>query len=79
MPQYRPELDLVAAAPDGQLAAFCVGWLSPEDRTAQIEPVGVAPGFQGLGLGRSLLLEMLARFRVLDAEQALVETVTTSP
>ena len=42
-PQYRPEIDLVAVAPDGRLAGFCVGWLDAERRVAQIEPFGVDP------------------------------------
>lgn len=77
MPRYRPELDLVAVAPAGRLAGFCVGWLAPEQRAAQVEPVGVDPEFQGLGLGRALLLEMLRRFKEQGAEQALVETEST--
>jgi ribosomal protein S18 acetylase RimI-like enzyme len=74
MPGYMPELDLVATAPDGRLAGFCVGWLAPERQVAQIEPIGVDPEFQGLGLGRALLLEMLCRFAAYGAEQAIVET-----
>jgi ribosomal protein S18 acetylase RimI-like enzyme len=74
MPCYEPELDLVATAPDGRLAGFCVGWLAPERQIAQIEPVGVDPEFQGLGLGRALLLEMLRRFAAHGAGQAQVET-----
>jgi len=74
MPQYRPELDLVAAAPDGRLAGFCVGWSVPERHVAQIEPLGVDPAFQGQGVGRALLLEMFHRFRAHGAEHALVET-----
>ncbi len=74
MPQYRPALDLVAVAPDGQLAGFCVGWLAAERRAAQIEPLGVDPACQGRGLARALLLEMLRRFKDHGAEQALVET-----
>jgi ribosomal protein S18 acetylase RimI-like enzyme len=74
MPQYDPELDLVAVAPDGQLAGFCVGWATPERRVAQIEPFGVDPAFQGRGLGRALLLEMLGRFKAHGAEHAQVET-----
>jgi GNAT superfamily N-acetyltransferase len=74
MPGYVPELDLVATAPDGRLAGFCVGWLAPERQVAQIEPIGVDPAFQGLGLGRALLQEMLQRFTTYGAEQAQVET-----
>jgi mycothiol synthase len=74
MPNYLPALDLVAVTPDGRFAGFCVGWLSPERRTAQIEPVGVDPEFQGRGLGRTLLLEMLGRFKAHGAAYAQVET-----
>jgi ribosomal protein S18 acetylase RimI-like enzyme len=74
MPNYLPALDLVAVTPDGRFAGFCVGWLSPERRTAQIEPLGVDPEFQGQRLGRALLLEMLGRFRAHGAEYAQVET-----
>lgn len=74
MPGYEPDLDLVAVAPDGQLAGFCVGWAAPERRVAQIEPLGVDPAFQGRGLAGALLLEMLARFKDYGAEQAQVET-----
>lgn len=74
MPGYAPELDLVAVVPDGQLAGFCVGWANPTRRLAQIEPFGVDPAFQGRGLGRALLLEMLARFKAHGVEHAQVET-----
>jgi mycothiol synthase len=73
-PQYLPDLDLVISAPDGSLAAFCVGWYEPSRRVAQIEPLGVHPHFQRLGLARILLLEMLHRFQAHGAERALVET-----
>ena len=73
-PQYRPDLDLVVAAPDGALAGFCVGWFEPSRRIAQVEPLGVHPRFQQRGLARILLLEMLRRFKGLGAEKALVET-----
>lgn len=74
MPQYRPELDLVIAAPDGTLAGFCVGWFDTSRRVAQVEPIGVHPRFHRLGLARVLLLEMLHRFRAYGAERAFVET-----
>jgi mycothiol synthase len=74
---YRPDLDLVAEAPDGRLAAFCVGWLhtSPDGTVGgQIEPMGAHPDFQRLGLGRALLTENLRRMAAAGAGQVFVET-----
>lgn len=73
-PQYHSDLDLVISAPDGSIAAFCVGWYEPARRVAQIEPLGVHPRFRRLGLARILLLEMLRRFSARGAESAIVET-----
>lgn len=74
MPSYRPELDLVVVAPGGELAGFCLGWFDPKRRIAQVEPTGVHPRYQRLGLNRALLLEMLRRFKASGADHALVET-----
>ena len=73
-PDYRPELDLVIDAPGGGLAAFCIGWLSPDRLTGQIEPLGVAREYRRLNLGRLLLEECLRRMHALGAEQVLVLT-----
>lgn len=77
MPHYSPELDLVAVAPDGRLAGFCVCWPNFDQRVGQIEPLGVDPDFQGSGLGRALLNEICHRLERLGATEALVETETT--
>ncbi len=74
MPQYQPELDIVAVAPDGTLAGFCVGWLNSERHLGQVEPLGVHPNFHHMGLGRALLLESLRRFKAHGADGVLVET-----
>ena len=76
-PAYRAELDLVAVAPDGQLAAFCVGWLGQDERGApvgQIEPLGVRPDFRALGLGRAVLGETMRRSYASGATGIYVET-----
>jgi ribosomal protein S18 acetylase RimI-like enzyme len=77
-PEYVPELDLVVVAPGGRLAAFCIGWFAaqgPDGRpTGQIEPLGVHPDFQKLGLGRAILAEALIRLQSHGAEQVVVET-----
>ncbi len=76
-PEYTADLDLVAVTPDGHLAAFCIGWLTPDGpRRGQIEPLGVHPDFQGRGLGRDILIEGLRRLSAHGAEEIFVETDT---
>ena len=66
-PLYRRDLDLVAVAPDGELAAFCTLWFDDVTRTAAFEPVGTHPAHQRRGLGRALMAEGLRRVRALGA------------
>jgi len=76
-PEHRPELDLVATAPDGQLAAFCISWLhrgSGGQCSGQIEPLGVHEDYRGLGLGRAILGEALRRLHCCGADTVYVET-----
>lgn len=79
-PQYIPALDLVAVAPDGSLAAFCICWLSQRghdengSNTGQIEPMGVRPDLQRRGLGRAILLEGLRRLQAHGATTALIDS-----
>lgn len=72
-PQYLSDLDLVICAPDGSLAAFCVGWFDQDRRVAQIEPIGVHPRFRRLGLAYTLLRTMLHRFKLHGATSAFIE------
>jgi mycothiol synthase len=75
-PEYRPETDMVAVAPNGRLAGFCVGWSSRHGGkwAGQIEPFGVRPEYRRLGLGRALLSETLHRLYENGAEDIYVET-----
>jgi mycothiol synthase len=66
-PLYRRDLDLVAVAPDGELAAFCTLWFDDVTRTAAFEPVGTHPSHQRRGVGRALMVEGLRRVRDLGA------------
>jgi mycothiol synthase len=72
MPQYNPELDLFIIAPDGRPAAFCIGWI--HGGKGQVEPLGVHPDFQGLGLGRAILHEGLRRLQQQGASEAYVDS-----
>jgi ribosomal protein S18 acetylase RimI-like enzyme len=82
-PAYRPELDLIAVAPDGRFAGFCVCWFDPhgpgERPSGQIEPLGVQQDFQGQGLARAILAEGVRRLHTLGAERVLVETDNYRP
>ncbi len=80
VPEYDRELDLVAIAPDGRLAAFCVGSISAEEngRTGQqigyTDPVGTHPDFQRRGLARALLLACMRLLRERGMETAVLGT-----
>ncbi len=76
-PHHLADTDLVAVAPDGRLAGFCIGWLSPgPDPVAQIEPLGIGREFREHGLGLALLTECVRRLTTNGAREIHVETDT---
>lgn len=58
---HVPDLDLVAVAPDGIIAAFCTLRVDPESRITQLEPMGTLPEFRKRGLAKALLAEGFKR------------------
>ena len=60
-PDYRKDLDLFAVAPNGDYASFCTIWIDEKNKYGNFEPVGSHAGYQGMGLGRVLLLEGFRR------------------
>ncbi|HEX5808372.1 MAG TPA: GNAT family N-acetyltransferase [Anaerolineales bacterium] len=77
VPLYRRDLDIVAAAPDGELAAFCTVWFDDVTRTAVFEPVGTHPNHQQRGLGKAVMNEGLRRAHRLGATLATVSSYST--
>jgi ribosomal protein S18 acetylase RimI-like enzyme len=71
-PLYRRDLDLVAIAPDGAVAAFCTVWFDDVTRSGVFEPVATVPAHQRRGLGKAVMAEGLRRLRRMGALTASV-------
>lgn len=74
-PHYRPELNLIAVAPNGTLAAFCIGYINQEENAHNrcsegwIKLLGTRRGFRKLGLGRAILLAQMRQLKAVGIEQ----------
>jgi ribosomal protein S18 acetylase RimI-like enzyme len=74
-PSYMAELDMVAMAPGGELAGFCVGGFVDETRpVGHTDPIGVHPNYRRRGLGRAMVAAVLGTLRDLGAETAELGT-----
>jgi mycothiol synthase len=71
-PLYRRDLDIVAATPDDEIAAFCTIWYDDATRSAVYEPVGTVPEHQRRGLSSAILTEGLHRIKRMGATTAFV-------
>jgi GNAT superfamily N-acetyltransferase len=74
VPLYRRDLDIVAVASSGELAAFCTVWFDDVTRTAVFEPVGTHPDHQKRGLGKAVMAEGIRRAQRLGATLATVSS-----
>jgi len=74
-PGYDRDLDLVAVAPDGTMAAFCLGWLDPANQVGEFEPVGTRQAFRRQRLAQTALLAGLRRMRTCGAASVVVGPV----
>ena len=84
-PEYRPDLDLVAVAPDGALAGFCLCSIGREEnqrlrrREGWVDTLGTRPAYRTLGLGRALLLTGLQRLQAGGVETVVLGTGQGNP
>jgi GNAT superfamily N-acetyltransferase len=72
MPQFRPELVTVVIAPDGSVAASCIGWMDEQSRTLEIEPLGTHRRHRRLGLAHAVVKEVQRRAWASGARSVLV-------
>lgn len=72
MAGYREEHDIIAVAPDGTIAAFCIIWNDGVSGVGAFEPVGTHAEHQQRGLGRAVLAEGLRRLAAEGAHTAVV-------
>jgi ribosomal protein S18 acetylase RimI-like enzyme len=75
-PAYKPGLDLVVLSAEDKPVGFCVCWLC--GGIGKIEPLGVHPDFQGLGLGSALEHAEFHALREEGARYVQVDHVSTN-
>jgi ribosomal protein S18 acetylase RimI-like enzyme len=73
-PDYRKDLDLFIVAPNGEYVSFCTIWIDEQNRYGNFEPVGTHAEYQGLGLGRALLMEGFRRMAGYGIERSFMES-----
>jgi mycothiol synthase len=71
-PLYRRDLDIVAIAPDGEIASFSTFWYDDVTRSVYIEPVATVPEHLRRGLARATITEGLRRVQRMGAARAFV-------
>jgi mycothiol synthase len=75
-PQYEPTLDLLAVAPNGELAAFCIcGFEEDHAENGYTDPIGTHPSYQRRGLGKAIVT---AGLRALQKRGARLARLGTS-
>jgi ribosomal protein S18 acetylase RimI-like enzyme len=63
LPGYDLDLDVVAVAPDGVIAAYVNGWIDPINRIGDFGPVGARSAYRRQGLTKAVLLECMRRMQ----------------
>lgn len=73
MPLYNRDLDIVAIAPDGEIASFTTVWYDEVTKTGYFDPVGTHPDHQRKGLGLGVITEGLRRLKKLGCRMAYLD------
>jgi predicted N-acetyltransferase YhbS len=74
-PDYRPELDVHAIAPDGRYVSTACLWLDEHNRMATLEPVSTHPDFRRRGLASAVCVEGARRAAARGARTVWVNAI----
>ena len=74
LPGYRRELDVIAVAPEGVIAAYANGWTDPVNHIGDFGPVGAREAYRRRGMTRAVLVESMRRMRGLGMNRVCVST-----
>ena len=83
-PSYAPNLDLIAVAPDGTIASYCVGNIFSEtngplgDDAAWILWLGTDSNYRRKGLASTLMKKILMGLHEYGCERALLNVLSTN-
>jgi predicted N-acetyltransferase YhbS len=69
---YRPELDLMVEAPDGQIAGYGLFWADPVTGVGLVEPMRTEQAHQGRGIASHILASGLDRLAAHGCRQLKV-------
>ena len=72
--EYDPTLDLLAIAPNGDIAAYCSCSVNERDKEGFTDPVATHPKYQRMGLSRALLLTGMKLLKERGMESAHLGT-----
>ena len=66
-PRFRPSLNIIIKAPNGDYAVYCGMWFEPSTREAYLEPLCTDPDYRKLGLAKAALYEAMRRTQKMGA------------
>jgi mycothiol synthase len=78
-PGYSLDRKLLVVSPEGRLAAYCLFWFYPDNKTAEIDPIGTHPDHRGRGLARALVLESFSLMRKYGMRFAYIASESEDP
>lgn len=78
LPGYDRELDVVAVASDGTIAAYVNGWNDDLNKIGDFGPLGTRPAYRRMGLMHAVLLECLRRMQSHGMNRVSVSTGVTN-